>query len=374
VLRHELSHLRRSDLRWLVATEAALALVWGHPLGIFLRRRLARLREEACDDAVLASGMEPATYATHLASFLTISGPASRSLSLPAVDRTGWSRRFRRLLDPRVSRKPIRAWEVMWVSLLAGAFVVGGTLLVGCASPETPSPAALIPLEKHPGPKPTLRPNAQKLRVRFEVFELSVREEDAITLGFPVGFPRVGGQVLTPEAAWQVFHPERKGIDHLTMPVMTVKPGQAAKVEVSRPLSYPLEARTNPQTGAMEVISYEETSLGVFLTAAARPTEDAGLVELNYKFEIKELVELVKDPVTGIDSPHFNTRMISDDITMRNGSFIIVGFKPGVQTVEDTVPVLSDIPLVGRLFRVIRNESWGQLAAVRVIVEEARDQ
>ena len=66
VLRHELAHVRRHD--WIVQllAEAARAVCWFNPLMWLACARLRREGEQACDDIVLAGGVEAPAYATHL--------------------------------------------------------------------------------------------------------------------------------------------------------------------------------------------------------------------------------------------------------------------------------------------------------------------
>ena len=54
VVAHERAHARRRDPLWGMCERALAALAWFHPLLPFMRRELARSREEACDDAVLS--------------------------------------------------------------------------------------------------------------------------------------------------------------------------------------------------------------------------------------------------------------------------------------------------------------------------------
>ena len=77
VLAHELAHVRRGD--WLVTLLAELnrAIYWFHPIAWFLKRRLAALAEQSCDDAVLEAHTDRAEYARYLlevASSLAASG------------------------------------------------------------------------------------------------------------------------------------------------------------------------------------------------------------------------------------------------------------------------------------------------------------
>jgi TonB family protein len=65
-LRHERAHLRRHDLWTLFLSHMACAAYWFHPLVWMAAANLRREQEQACDDAVLLSGFEPASYAEAL--------------------------------------------------------------------------------------------------------------------------------------------------------------------------------------------------------------------------------------------------------------------------------------------------------------------
>ncbi len=66
VIRHEQAHLLRGDSQALLLSEIACALYWFHPLVWYVRSRLRIEQEHAADDYVLASGCDPATYASDL--------------------------------------------------------------------------------------------------------------------------------------------------------------------------------------------------------------------------------------------------------------------------------------------------------------------
>ncbi|MBV8518715.1 MAG: M56 family metallopeptidase [Acidobacteria bacterium] len=68
VFAHELLHVRRGDLLLNLAGSLIAAAWWFHPLVQLIARRARALREECCDDELLASGLhDAAVYARTLA-------------------------------------------------------------------------------------------------------------------------------------------------------------------------------------------------------------------------------------------------------------------------------------------------------------------
>jgi TonB family protein len=123
-LRHELAHLERKDLWTSLIANIACAVYWVHPLAWAVARRLREEQEDACDDAVLAGGFEPATYAEAL--IATAQNLTSPSL-IGCHMLTGQSlkNRITRLLDlnlPRSASGPARA-RIALVSVSALALI-----------------------------------------------------------------------------------------------------------------------------------------------------------------------------------------------------------------------------------------------------------
>ena len=73
-------HVLRKDLWANFIAQLACAVWWFHPLVWMLSRQLRNCQETACDDAVLFSGFEPATYAEALLAVAQTStlNPSSR--------------------------------------------------------------------------------------------------------------------------------------------------------------------------------------------------------------------------------------------------------------------------------------------------------
>lgn len=63
VLLHELAHARRFDNLTSAFVHALVCVFWFHPLLWSVERRLTVERERACDETVMASGMNPQIYA-----------------------------------------------------------------------------------------------------------------------------------------------------------------------------------------------------------------------------------------------------------------------------------------------------------------------
>lgn len=77
---HEIAHVHRNDSRTAILASLAVCLFWPNPLVYWLRRQLAALAEEACDEAAL-SCLEPHRYARILIDFATEAAREGRLLS-----------------------------------------------------------------------------------------------------------------------------------------------------------------------------------------------------------------------------------------------------------------------------------------------------
>ncbi len=107
-VRHELTHVRRNDLWTILIARIACAVWWFHPLAWMLSTRLHDFQETACDDAVLFSGFEPATYAEAL---LAVAKTATHSTLLQGCSmttQTNLKSRIARLLDQSIARSTSR--------------------------------------------------------------------------------------------------------------------------------------------------------------------------------------------------------------------------------------------------------------------------
>lgn len=379
ILRHEAAHVRRRDVLWAALAHAALAPVWWHPLAWRTRKALARLREEACDDAVLRAGVAPDGYAELLLRFVQ-AGHEQRVHEHPAPLAVGiapgsyWHRRLARLFDASADRRPLARWHLVGVAVPVAAAAGSGTLMVGCASPVRSS-IAVSPVsfaEKNPVSIPPLPSGTVIYRVELTFFELILPEQHVAHLPDFVAAASGQKRVLSPEEGWQLFHVRRKGTrDLLTAPQITVKAGQRAKFEEIREFVYPTAFESDAQ-GKPVPVTYETRNIGATCEVEVRrPTPD-GRVRLRVVPSLVEFRGFRPHPtVARAQEPIFDTRETLFDGTLENGSYIVIGATNDSQSRVDFVPGLGVLPVVGRLFRHQQEETYKRLAAVRVVVSPA---
>lgn len=133
VLLHELAHVRRQDCLTQLISQVARAIWWPHPGAWYVVREIAREREAACDDTVLARGVHPRAYASFL--LICAAGHRRVSVALAGIGFTKPSQlegRIDGVLDPRKNRAP--------VSRPGGVLIgVASTMLVACIAAVRPA-------------------------------------------------------------------------------------------------------------------------------------------------------------------------------------------------------------------------------------------
>ncbi|HET7347073.1 MAG TPA: M56 family metallopeptidase, partial [Acidobacteriaceae bacterium] len=138
IITHELAHVARLDWAKLLLARVAVALFWFNPLVWLLSREAHQLREEAADDAVLATNIDGAEYASLL---VGVARHECRGILIGAhgvaPGRNSLARRVKRVLDGAVKRAP-GGWR--WGS--AAAFFAAGMVVPVAALNLVPAAAA----------------------------------------------------------------------------------------------------------------------------------------------------------------------------------------------------------------------------------------
>lgn len=140
VLVHELSHVARRDWLTHVAAHLARAIYWINPLFWVACTRLQIESERACDDVVLAAGIDGASYASHLVD-LARSLRGGRWLPAPSMARSSTlERRVVAMLNPDLKRGPVpRARK-----LAVAALVLIAALPIAAASETAGAPSGVL--------------------------------------------------------------------------------------------------------------------------------------------------------------------------------------------------------------------------------------
>lgn len=184
ILEHEHAHVRRRDplVQWLALLNRAV--FWFHPLAWALERKLAGLAEEACDNAVLERGHDPAEYAECLLDMeRAVKQAGARTVALGmAMPGAGLPRRIRSIIDGPRARKISRA-KIACLGLASSAATIlfgAGTLERGVELQLPPvrlaavhAPENLLAQAKTPEPPPAAPQQPATTRPKFDV--VSVR-------------------------------------------------------------------------------------------------------------------------------------------------------------------------------------------------------
>ena len=174
---------------------------------------------------------------------------------------------------------------------------------------------------------------------------------------------------------------QNSGADLMSAPSLTVLDGKTAIVKIAQLLRYPqsygdVQAQVSADTqagggGAVAITAgtpQDFTVQDVGVTLEVTPTVGADdSIALNLKPKVVEFEGFVEYGGTsiaisggttvsvpsGFFQPIFTTREVSTDVTVFDGATVVIGglTREEVKTVNDKVPVLGDIPLLGNAFR-----------------------
>jgi beta-lactamase regulating signal transducer with metallopeptidase domain len=200
VLAHEESHVHRWD--WTVAAMARLnrCVFWFHPLAWWLERELARLAEQACDDAALRVVQHREQYARTLLDIArTIQFSNGRLLavsnvSAPMAKEANVETRINRILDETL-RIPKALGRRGWTALaaiavplmyMAAAIQLAPAQTTVPAIPQPPPPPApQVTIAQTPAPPvPPAPPQPPPAPIR-------PRNDSSGTVGGPIYIPKI---------------------------------------------------------------------------------------------------------------------------------------------------------------------------------------
>jgi general secretion pathway protein D len=167
---------------------------------------------------------------------------------------------------------------------------------------------------------------------------------------------------------------QRKGSDVLSAPKITTISGAQAQVRVVQEFIYPTEFST-PTAGsggsggtASIPSAFRTREVGVILNVTPTVGPDGYTINLTLVPEVSEFrgfIDYSPDPTTtaigGTNStvaykiiqPLFETRNVQTSVVIWDGQTVVLGglMREDVSKLDDKVPFLGDLPVIGRLFR-----------------------
>jgi general secretion pathway protein D len=188
---------------------------------------------------------------------------------------------------------------------------------------------------------------------------------------------------------------QKKSFDLLSDPFTIVKSGEQGVVESVRVFPYPIAfdppqlvtPPTNNNSGnnvavenppvviATTPTDFKRRNVGVRLVVRPQVTADNKTVDLNLVPEVTDFQGFINygseifvgNPngsqsllsTNDINQPVFQTRKITTKVLIHDSSTVVLGglIRDDVQKVNDKVPLLGDLPLIGRLFQSKADES-----------------
>jgi general secretion pathway protein D len=182
---------------------------------------------------------------------------------------------------------------------------------------------------------------------------------------------------------------QKKSFDLMTEPAVLTKSGEQGILEAVRVFPYPIsfdppELVTQTTTGTVVTTTLQFTpptviattptdfkrrNVGVRLVVKPQVTADNKTIDLSLFPEVTDFEGFINYGSTisvanpngstsllsnnEINQPVFNTRRINTKVLIHDGSTVVLGglIRDDVQNINDKVPVLGDLPLIGRLFQ-----------------------
>jgi type IV pilus assembly protein PilQ len=126
---------------------------------------------------------------------------------------------------------------------------------------------------------------------------------------------------------------------------------------------YPIpDYQYNTQTGSFEVSGFTYKDIGIILRVTPQVNVD-GFIKLTLQPEVSSISGTVNfGGAAGATIPIISTRKAITEVTLKDGSTLGIGGLLESNTVKGTtkVPILGDIPVLGRLFTSNDDSGQGQ--------------
>ncbi len=395
ILAHELAHVRRHDYLINLLQNAVETLLFYHPAVWWVSRRMREEREHCCDDLAVRICGDAIGYARALAT-LEEMRPASAQLAL-AASGAPLLARIRRLLG-KPERSTVRpAWPLagILVAILMSVLLAVGLRNSPAAAAgmvETRATPLKIGQDK---PKPTRKPvsvhGGPYINIKIKWVEMD--ETKIGTSGYDWLLEKGSVRLITNRPATFEFSEQRlsaplntnesfretylssnvapaeltallddahfrktiqlleqnqvQGVNVLTTPEVTTEDGRQAQVQ-ARDYQAIVVNKSQDGSNRLDVIT---NLFGPMVDLVPRVSADRNSVELAVIGEVTEFLgyDPGKQPL-----PRLRLRRFSVNTSVADGETLMLG-SPAVpitvsRQTKSKVPLLGDLPMVGRLF------------------------
>jgi general secretion pathway protein D len=146
-------------------------------------------------------------------------------------------------------------------------------------------------------------------------------------------------------------------VNVVSSPQLMVLDNQTARIQVGDQVPISVQSATSvldPDAPVVNSIEYRDT--GVILLVTPR-VNASGLVIMEIQQEISNVVQAPSQTVAEVTSPTINQRQINSTVAIASGETVALGglIQDERERSRSGIPLLSDIPVVGALFRTDSN-------------------
>jgi general secretion pathway protein D len=139
---------------------------------------------------------------------------------------------------------------------------------------------------------------------------------------------------------------ENKNIKILSTPEIVTLENHEATIDITEQIPFLTGSRVDEQNNVIETIEYRDVGITLKITPSIN---ENGYITLDINQTIQKIVEETRE----LASPSVFNREISSKVTVKDMRTIVIGglIRNDTQFVEQKVPLLGDIPLLGLFFR-----------------------
>lgn len=142
----------------------------------------------------------------------------------------------------------------------------------------------------------------------------------------------------------------------LSRPQIIAMDNQQAVIDISNDVPY--VTGTSTTTGGQITTSVSREKVGIRLEVTPQINPD-GYVRMEITQEVSDLTDSTVPVAPGVNAPIFFTRELTTVVTVRDNETVVLGglITSRDSTTENKIPLVGDIPILGRLFTYTNNQA-----------------